>query len=81
MIRTQISLTEEQMRRLRHAASERGLSIAALIRDAVDRTVPDEEQDRLERQRRAFALAGAFASGQTDTADRHDDALAEESRW
>jgi ferritin-like metal-binding protein YciE len=81
MIRTQISLTDDQMRRLRRVARERGTSIAALIRDAVDRTVPDEAQDVLERQRRAFALAGAFASGHSDTAEGHDDVLTESRRW
>jgi hypothetical protein len=81
MIRTQISLTEHQMRRLRRVAQERKSSIAAVIRDAVDQIVPDEEQDRIDRQRRAFRLAGAFASGSRDTAERHDDVLAEEKRW
>ena len=81
MIRTQISLTEKQMSRLRRAASARGVSIAAVIREAVDRSVPDEAADRLTRQRRAFGLAGAFSSGHTDTADRHDEVLAEEPRW
>ena len=37
--------------------------------------------DRLARQQRAFALAGAFSSGHTDPAERHDDVLAEEPRW
>jgi hypothetical protein len=81
MIRTQISLTEKQMSRLRRAASARGVSIAAVIREAVDRLVPDETEDRLARQRRAFGLAGAFSSGYTDTAERHDEVLAEEPRW
>ena len=81
MIRTQISLTDDQMRRLRRAAGERGTSIAALIRDAEDQAVPDEAQDRLDRQRRAFALAGAFESSHSDTAERHDDVLAEKRRW
>jgi hypothetical protein len=81
MIRTQISLTEKQMSRLRRAASTRGVSIAAVIREAVDSSVPDEAADRLARQQRAFALAGAFSSDHTDTAERHDDALAEEPRW
>ncbi len=81
MIRTQISLTEQQMRRLRRIAAARGTSIAAVIRDAVDRSIPDEDQDRLERQRRAFALSGAFASGHRDTAEQHDDVLAEPERW
>lgn len=81
MIRTQISLTEDQLRRLRRVARARGVSMATLIREAVDRTVPDEDRDRRERQNRAFALAGAFASGRRDTAERHDDVLADELRW
>ena len=81
MIRTQISLTEHQLSRLRRVAQERKTSIAAVIRDAVDQVVPDEEQGRIDRQRRAFRLAGAFASGKRDTAERHDDVLAEQERW
>jgi hypothetical protein len=81
VIRTQISLTPEQMSRLRRAAARRHTSIAALIRDAVDRAVPDEDAQRVERQQRAFAAAGAFSSGHRDTAERHDDVLAEESGW
>ena len=41
MIRTQISLTEDQMRRLRHEARRRHVSLAAVIRDAVERVVPE----------------------------------------
>jgi hypothetical protein len=33
------------------------------------------------RARAAFRLAGAFSSGHTDTAERHDDVLAERPRW
>lgn len=68
------------MRRWRRAARARGVSIAALIREAVEREVPDEDQARLDRRRRAFELAGALASGRADTADRHDDVLAERDR-
>ena len=81
MIRTQISLTEGQMRRLRRTARERGVSIAALVRDAVERSIPDEDTERLARQRRAFGLTGAFDSGHRDTAERHDEILADEQRW
>ncbi|MEX2546959.1 MAG: ribbon-helix-helix protein, CopG family [Chloroflexota bacterium] len=81
MIRTQISLSEDQMRRLRRTARERGTSIAAVIRDAVERSIPDEDTERLARQRRAFGLAGAFDSGHRDTAQRHDEVLADEKRW
>jgi hypothetical protein len=81
VIRTQISLTPEQMARLRRAAEKRHISIAALIRDAVDRAVPDEDAGRLARQERAFGLAGAFSSGHRDIAERHDEALTDERRW
>jgi hypothetical protein len=81
VIRTQISLTAEQMARLRRAAEKRHTSIAAIIRDAVDREVPDDDAGLVARQRRAFATAGAFASGHRDTAEKHDEALVEEPRW
>ena len=81
VVRTQISLTEAQMDRLRREARRRHTSIAAIIRDAVDATVIDEEADRLTRQRRAFGVAGSFSSGRSDTSDRHDDLLDEETRW
>jgi hypothetical protein len=80
VIRTQISLTEAQMDRLRREARRRHTSIAAIIRDAVDATVT-EDADRLTRQRRAFGLAGAFSSGRSDTSERHDEILGEETRW
>jgi hypothetical protein len=80
VIRTQISLTEAQMDRLRREARRRHTSIAAIIRDAVDATVT-EDSDRLTRQRRAFGLAGAFSSGRSDTSERHDEILGEETRW
>jgi len=80
VIRTQISLTEAQMDRLRREARRQHTSIAAIIRDAVDATVT-EDSDRLTRQRRAFGLAGAFSSGRSDTSERHDEILGEETRW
>ena len=81
VIRTQISLTNEQMDRLKRAARQRRVSIAAIIRDAVDAAVPDDASDRTTRQRRAFALTGAYASGTTDTSERHDEILGDEPRW
>jgi hypothetical protein len=81
VIRTQISLTEAQMERLRREARRRHTSIAAIIRDAVDATVTDEDSDRSARHRRAFGLAGAFSSGRSDISERHDEVLGEEIRW
>jgi hypothetical protein len=81
MIRTQISLTEAQIRRLRREATARGTSIAAVIRDAVDQVVPDEREAVRARRERALAMIGAFASGGRNTSESHDEVLGEETRW
>ena len=80
MIRTQVSLTEDQMRRLRRAARHRHVSLAAVIRDAVDRVVPDEDDERRDRVDTLLAAAGSAASGTGHVARDHDAELAGE-RW
>jgi hypothetical protein len=80
MIRTQISLTEDQMRRLRAEARRRRTSIAALLRDAVERTIPDETVARGRRIDALLGAAGPVASGSGTVARDHDDVLAGE-RW
>ncbi len=55
MIRTQISLTEEQMERLRRESARTGKSIAQLTREAIDNRYDDRE----ERLRRLRAVAGS----------------------
>jgi len=76
MIRTQISLTEDQMRRLRREARRRRVSLAAVIRDAVDRVVPDEDVRRRDRVDTLLAAAGSVASGTGSVAREHDGVLA-----
>jgi predicted DNA-binding protein len=78
MIRTQIQLTEEQATRLRHLASERGVSMAELIRDAVDDVIANAPRNTSgkELRERARKLAGRFASGVPDLAAAHDAHLA-----
>ena len=80
VIRTQVSLTEDQMRRLRREARRRHVSLAAVIRDAVDRVVPDEDAQRSDRIDALLAAAGSAASGTGSVARDHDAALADE-RW
>jgi predicted DNA-binding protein len=80
MIRTQISISQAQARRLRRLAADRGTSIAHVVREAIDAYVPDDAAARAERVKRALAAAGRFTSGLTDVSDRHDDYLAEDPR-
>jgi len=80
MIRTQISLTDDQMRRLRSEARRRGVPIAAVVRDAVDRVVPGGTTTRDEAFSRAIAAAGRFNSVTGDVAARHDE-IAGEADW
>lgn len=77
MIRTQIQLTEEQARRLRQAARERGLSMAEVVRRCIDRGLAAEVPDRAARYARAAELVGAFAdpAGARRVAEGHDEYL------
>jgi hypothetical protein len=71
MVRTQIQLSEAQARRLKVLAAERGVSMAALIREAVDRLAGnDRDQDR----ERALSVVGKYRDreGASDVAAEHD---------
>ena len=80
VIRTQISLTEDQMRRLRAEARRRRVPIAEVVRDAVDRIVPIDPGDHRARFERALAAVGRFDSGAGDVATRHDE-IAGQGPW
>ena len=78
MIRTQIQLTEEQANALKRLSLSRHLSIAELIRQAVDHILKSSTAiDREERKKRAITAAGRFSSGKRDIAREHDKYLAE----
>jgi hypothetical protein len=79
LIRMQVQLTEQQLSLLRHEAAERGTSVAALVREAVDRVLkrPARGASLEERKRRAIAAAGRFHSGLGDVSVRHDDYFAD----
>ena len=73
MTRTTISIPDELLRRLRLIAAERGTSIAALVREA------------LEEKARSFSprpkSLGVGFSGRMDTARRTADERAEPRPW
>ena len=75
MIRTQISMTEQQAEALRRLAALRDKSQAAVLRDALDALV-DADQ-RAIRIARARSALGAYRSGTSTTSVDHDDALVE----
>ncbi len=77
--RTQISLTEEQARRLRALAKRRRTSMAALIRDAVDRAYPPPGRPD-GRWEKALGAVGGFRSGSSDVSLEHDRELGEAFR-
>jgi hypothetical protein len=66
------------MRRLRRVAQQRGVSIAAVVRAAVEREVGEAEAARRARMKRALAVMDRpFRSGHSDISKRHDEYLTE----
>jgi Arc/MetJ-type ribon-helix-helix transcriptional regulator len=75
MVRTQIQLTEDQVRALKKIAAERGISMAEVIRQAINSAL--EKEDKREKWRRALAIVGSFHSDADDISVEHDKYLAE----
>ena len=77
MVRTQIQLTQQQARRLKELAKKRGVSMAELIREGVEKVLDaPEAADLEERKRRALAIVG-IASDVPDLGVNHDEYLDE----
>jgi len=77
MVRTQIQLTKEQAAELKRLALERGVSVAELVREGVDKVLKESRGlSREERKRRALAAVGRFR-GPSDLSERHDHYFAE----
>jgi hypothetical protein len=77
MVRTQVQLTDQQAEVLRRRSKRENVSVAELVRQAIDVFTRTERPSDQELRKRAIGAAGRFASGVTDTSSRHDDALAE----
>jgi hypothetical protein len=80
MIRTQIQLSEEQHARLRALAAERGISVAELVREGVDRVLEGSDRKRLWARLREVLGSHRDRDGAADVSERHDAYLAEAYR-
>jgi hypothetical protein len=74
MIRTQVQLTDEQARALRRVAAERGISMAAVIRELLEESLAAPRGAQVARARAAI---GRFASGESMVSREHDRELAD----
>ncbi len=79
MLRTQVQFTEEQHRRLRAFARQRGVSVAEAVRISVSHLLDGDMPDRQELYARAAEMIGSMEdrNGATDLAAHHDDYLDE----
>jgi len=82
MVRTQVQLTREQVVGLKRIARRQGVSMAQVVRKAVDSYVKSEEVDLATLYAKAMSFVGAFKDkdGATDVSARHDDYLDEAYR-
>lgn len=81
MIRTQIQLTEEQVKTLKKIANKKQVSLAELIRQGVNALMRlSGEVSIEERKKRAIVAAGRFHSGKQDISAKHDEYLTEAFR-
>jgi urease accessory protein UreF len=82
MVRTQVYLSEEQHRALRHAARREGVSMTAFLRRMVERELVGQcnQQDCAKDQEYAkdvvMGLADLGRSGRSGISEHHDRALA-----
>ncbi len=72
VIRTQIQLEERQAVALRKLAAELGISLAELIRRAIDESLLHQGDGQALYQR-ALSVVGKGASGLGDVSRNHDD--------
>jgi hypothetical protein len=81
MVRTQVQLTEEQVRALKRLSAATDSSVADLIRQGVELYLGRQQRAGRDQQiERALRVAGKFSSGSTDGSVEHDRYLAEAFR-
>ena len=71
MRRTTVFLEEDLLKKARRYASKEGTSFAQVVREALLEYITEEDS----MKRKLPSLAGQFASGHSDTAERVDELL------
>jgi hypothetical protein len=77
MVRKQVQLTDRQAEALRRRSKRENVSVAELVRRAIDAFTRAEPPSERAVRDRAIRAAGRFASGVDDTSSRHDEALSD----
>ena len=77
MVRTQVQLTDKQAEALRRRSKRENVSVAELVRRAIDAFTRAEPPSEQQVRDRAIRAAGRFGSGVHDTSSQHDEALAD----
>lgn len=74
MIRTQVQLTEDQHRRLRRIAADEGVSMAEIVRRALENALAQRDRSLEVRYRAAADLVGRFRDREEvdDLSSNHD---------
>lgn len=77
MVRTQVQLTEEQATIIKGIAAARHISMAEVIRQAINLVIrTDTSAGYEEKKRKAIDVVGKFSSGKHDVSVEHDKYLA-----
>ncbi len=78
MVRTQIQLTPDEAEAVKRIATEKGVSMAQVIRESIDAYVRSAARPGREQARqRALSIIGIAHGGPKDLAERHDEYLEE----
>lgn len=75
MIRTQIQFEEEQYKRIKELADQQKVSIAALVRRAVEQFIMTGKPGRSSLYREALKISGKYKADHDDIAVKHDQYL------
>lgn len=83
MVRTQIQITERQAEEVKRIARARRVSVAEIIREALDHLIRSGTVVTIaaeDRRARALNAVGKFSSGKREISRKHDKYLSEAFR-